>query len=170
MDINGFIGSFESLSKASKFRVEMSGVPLAVVNNQKLSFHCQATTVPSMTTGVIEQSYQGRKVKLKGDRTYEEWTFTIIIDNTWELYNQLFNWNKIDNTATGAPAQTLAYSDTIADARILALNENNEVTNTWELKGCWPSSIGNVEYAWDSNDTIQTCAITLQFNSFDIVT
>ena len=168
MDINEFIGSFDQLALASKFRVEMSGVGLATLNINKMAFHCKATTIPSVTTGVIEVGYQGRKVKVEGDRTFEEWTTTILLDESYELYKQLVAWNNLNNSPSGEVTQKVPYRDKVGAGRIFALNEQNETLSTWDFKGVWPSVIGSIEYDWESTDTVQTCPVTFQYNYFDV--
>jgi hypothetical protein len=55
----------------------------------KLTLTCQATTIPASTVGSIDIGYFGRKIKLAGDRTFDDWSVTILNDEDF-LVRDLF--------------------------------------------------------------------------------
>ena len=64
--------------------------------------------VPFMTKGAqasdvktIEVPYFGRQVKIAGNRTYAEWTPTIINDEDMSIRNAMEQWNHSINSIQG---------------------------------------------------------------------
>ena len=69
-------------ARASLFQVEVSlpsEVDGADAENQ-IRFLCKAASLPSSVIGQVEVPYFGRKIKMAGNRTFENWTITIMND------------------------------------------------------------------------------------------
>ena len=47
-------------------------------NSNNRQFFIKAAQLPASTIGFIEVPYKGRKVKRPGDRTFAEWTLTVL--------------------------------------------------------------------------------------------
>ena len=64
------------------------------------SFLCEAAQLPASTVGTIVVPFRGRQLKIAGDRTFAEWTVTIINDVNFKLRNAFETWmNAIANHA-----------------------------------------------------------------------
>jgi len=56
------------------------------------SFLCEAAQLPGSTFGIINVPFRGRILKLAGDRTFPEWTVTIINDTDFTVRNSFERW------------------------------------------------------------------------------
>lgn len=146
--------------RPSLFDIEISRA------GSRLRLLAQAAQVPSYTVGSIEVPYFGRKIKLAGDRTYAEWTTTIMIDETFETRRQLERWQMDINSAeTNLRAQIgNAYKE---DARVRLYGKAGNVIRTYRLIGCWPSDIAPIELDWNTTDTVAIYTVTWQFDYLD---
>ena len=129
-----------------------------------MNFLCQATQVPAMTMGVIEVPYFGRKIKVAGDRTYAEWTTTIMIEEDFGLRAELENWQEQINSAAGNTRAEVfeAYK---SEAEILMYGKGGGgAIRTYKLQGCWPTDVGTIELDWNTTDTIGTYTVTWAFD------
>ena len=48
--------------------------------SRKLTFMCRASALPGATIGSVTVPYFGRELKFAGNRTFADWTFTVIND------------------------------------------------------------------------------------------
>ena len=87
-------------AKASLFQVQITN-PINGIADLKTPFMVQAAALPESTLGTIEIPYFGRKVKLAGDRTFAEWTVTIMNDEDFLIRNAMENWMAAINSHQG---------------------------------------------------------------------
>ena len=73
-------------ARPNLFEVQISGLPnapfvTALGNGDKtFAFSCKASSIPAQTIGVVEVPYFGRSIKVPGNKTFDNWTVTIIND------------------------------------------------------------------------------------------
>ena len=75
-------------ARPSLFQIIMNN-PVDAAGDAKLPFMAQAAQIPASTVGTIEVPYFGRKIKIAGDRTFAEWTVTIINDEDFLIRNAM---------------------------------------------------------------------------------
>ena len=69
----------------------------SVEANDSFKFLCKAAAIPSMTIGVVEIPFRGRRVKVPGDRVFDTWTATIMVDENHFVRRAFKEWvNRID--------------------------------------------------------------------------
>lgn len=159
MNINDFKGSFSSIARSTHFRVSGFGMP------EKATLTCKAASIPASNLGPIEVPYMGRKIKVAGDRTYDEWSITIINTNDWEVRSYFEDWvtsinSEEENTGIVNP------SDYKMDGMIEHLDTNGNVIASYSMVGAWPSLVGPIELAWDNNDAIEEFEVTIQYDYY----
>src|SRR6266576_5422693 len=98
-DINQFkkFGIPQGGARPALFEVLMT--PPGIAGDTKLiSFKCMAASLPAFTTGVIEVPYFGRKVKVAGDRVFQDWQVNIINDEDFSVRAMMEKWSNEINT------------------------------------------------------------------------
>jgi len=53
---------------------------------------CKAASIPASTIASVDVNYMGRIVKVPGNRTYEDWTITVINDEEFSIRTAFENW------------------------------------------------------------------------------
>lgn len=159
MNIETFKSAFESLAKPTHFKVYGFGA------GRELEFLCKAASLPATTIGVIEVPYMGRKIKYPGDRTYAEWTITIMNDSSFTTRNYFEDWasrinNPVTNIGIGDPATIKE------DGYIDQLDANGNVLATYQMIGAWPMEVGSIETGWESTDTVEEYTVNLAYDYF----
>ena len=48
--------------------------------SQKISFTCKSATLPSSQLGVVNAPYMGRVAKFAGDRVFDDWSISVLLD------------------------------------------------------------------------------------------
>ena len=165
MAISDFTSSFSNLARPTLFDVSSIQVPSFVSGLDNVQFHAKATSIPTSNLGIIPVGYQGRKIKIPGDRTYDEWTVTFYNDVGWNIRDAFESWHN----AISAPESI--YGEPILDNifgsfSVAQKNNNNETIKTYTLEKAFPSVVGEIALDWDSNDAVETFDVTIAYSYF----
>jgi hypothetical protein len=92
-NISDFRGQLEfGGARPSLFEVQIFN-PANTTGDLKTPFLVRAAQLPGSTVGTVPVSYFGRQIKLAGNRTFADWTVTIINDEDFLIRNALEEWN-----------------------------------------------------------------------------
>ncbi len=147
-------------ARPTLFFVELTGAEYSQV-----PFMAKAASLPASTLGTIELSYFGRKVKVAGDRTYAEWSITIINDEDMLIRKGLENWHSKVNHASSNLRTMTEYKE---DAQVHQMGKTGGIIRTYNFVGLWPSEIGAIELAWDTNDAVEEDTVTRQYDYWTV--
>ena len=156
---------------------EVSGVIGAggTTTREAQSFHIKAASLPASSLGIIEVPYRGRKVKIPGDRTFAEWSITILCRSDMRLRNEFETWSDkinahITNTsgdhqpmANGAQSGSQPEGDVFTQWGISQLDRSGAHVKDYTFYGVWPSEIGAVELDYETTDSVAEFPVTLQY-------
>lgn len=87
-------------ARPSLFQVFITN-PVNSTGDLKTPFMVRTAQLPASTLGLIEVPYFGRKVKIAGDRTFAEWTTTVVNDEDFLVRNGIENWMNDINSHAG---------------------------------------------------------------------
>ena len=59
---------------------------------ENIEFMCKTAAIPGSTLPVVEVPFRGHKLKIAGDRTFEDWTITVINDINFTARTAVENW------------------------------------------------------------------------------
>lgn len=136
---------------------------------EQFKFLCMATNVPAFTVGVIEVPYFGRKIKVPGDRTYTEWTTTVMLDESFDIRDQLEAWNLSMNSYIENVGNVVNGSTGPKDNLAITLyGKAGNAVRSYTLESCWPIEVGPIDLDWNATDTIGTFQVTWAFDFMDI--
>ena len=76
-------------ARANLFDVTMTGASAAGLNASEFTFACKAAAIPAMTVATVDVPYFGRVVKVPGNKTFENWTVTVINDEEFLIRNAM---------------------------------------------------------------------------------
>jgi hypothetical protein len=161
MQVNAFKGSFADFGRANRFKVQISRL-----DGSKMQFHCKSASLPGSVIEAIAVPYMGRQIKIAGDRTFEDWSITVMLDKTYKLRQDLYDWHEQINATIGnnGPGSVSAYK---SDATVQALNIDGSVAGSYKFVGMFPTNVGAVEFSADSNNAISECAVTLAYDWYE---
>jgi len=156
-------------AKASLFQVQITN-PINGIADLKVPFMVQAASIPEATLGTIEVPYFGRKVKIAGDRTFAEWTVTIINDEDFLVRNAMEQWMANINTHQGniRPLASASPNQYKAQAQITQYSKTGTPLRTYSFNGLFPTTISSIEMDWGTTDAIETFQVTFQYDYWDV--
>ncbi len=134
---------------------------------RKLQFLCKSASLPGSTVGTVTVPFRGRQLKIAGDRTFEEWSITIINDTDFSVRNAFEAWMNTINAhvANVGPTSLASYTQ---QAQVEQFTREGPSLNPSPIKsylfeGCWPSTVAPIELSYDSSDEIEQFEVTLQY-------
>ena len=129
---------------------------------QDFNFLARTSNVPAMTVEQIVVPYFGRQIKIAGNRTYAEWTTTVMLEEDFSVRDQLEQWSmQINRGDTNIRAEV--NEEYKEDAQVLLYGKNGTVLRRYNLVGLWPQEVGTIELDWESGE-IGTYDVTWAFD------
>jgi hypothetical protein len=133
---------------------------------------CKSAALPGSNLGVIEVPFRGRTVKIAGDRTFDTWSVTFFNDKDFKSRAFFEQWMDNINSHEGNTAplfrpqqSTSGYMANMSVRQLEKTGEvNGEIIRTYTLWHCFPTSVGQIDLAYDSNDQIEEFTVEFQMS------
>ena len=111
-------------ARPNLFEVEL-GFPAYVQNVASLArFMVKTAQLPGSTLGSVPMQYFGREVKVAGNRTFADWTVTIINDENFAIRNAMDSWMRGINDNVSNLRDNRA-RNTVAGGQLFGSNGNS---------------------------------------------
>jgi len=162
-------------ARPNLFQVSLT-FPALVTNgvaaSQKATFMAKAAQLPGSTVGMVTVPYFGRELKFAGNRTFPDWTITIINDEDFTIRNTMESWlNAINshagNVRDGAATNPSSYS---VDAEVIQYGKAGNELKRYKFVGMFPQDVAPIDLDWGSNDTIEEFAVTFAYQYWEAET
>jgi len=143
------------------------------------NFLCKAAQLPASSVASVPVPFRGRILKVAGDRTFAEWTVSIINDEDFRMRTAFERWanvmSKLDD-ATGVTNPTSYMADAYVrqlgrGAQAFAQTNDggqSSVLRTYKFYDIFPSEISSIELSYDNGDQIEEFTVTFQVQYFTI--
>lgn len=156
-------------ARASLFQVQITN-PFNGAGDLKTPFMVQAAQIPESTLGTIDVPYFGRKIKIAGDRTFAEWTVTVMNDEDFLIRNAMEEWMANINSHVGnlRQAATSSPGEYKSQAQITQFSKTGNPLREYTFTGLFPTSVAPITMDWNTTDEIETFDITFQYDWWQI--
>ena len=155
-------------ARANQFKVTMPFPGYSQVGGEieDLAFLCTSTTIPAMAIGNVNVPFRGRQIKIAGDRTFADWSITVLNDTNFKLRNAFERWqnginNMSDNEGLSNPV------DYQVDAFVDQLDRNGNTLKSYTLRGAFPTEVAAIDLNYGTNDEVETFGVTFQYQYFE---
>lgn len=171
--ISDFKANFKGGARPNLFKCIITFPNNSKSLSEKASFLIKGAQLPGDVIAPIEVPYQGRKLKVAGDRTFEPWTITVINDvdmevrNEFEKWMNLINSHKTNTSAYSATGNHLAY---MADMEVIQLDrDGNDTKGTkkYEFKDAFPTNISPIDLNFETNDAIEEFTVEVNYQYWE---
>lgn len=157
-DITNFTARYNNLARMNRFKVTMDGTI------GDIEFFAKGATLPSSNVPAMDVQYQGRVLKLDGDRTYEPFEMTVYGDPDMAIRKQLETLQQNYN----GPVTNVGVLQQF-DMFVTLLNRDGSEAIRFQLFDCMISQITSVALDWGTNDSPMEFSVTIDYNYHDIV-
>jgi hypothetical protein len=140
-------------------------VPLGSSAGQKITFMAKSAQLPGSTLGTVPMYYFGRELKFAGNRTFADWTLTIINDEDFIIRNALEQWSSSINSHVANLRNVVAENQTTyaVDAAVSQFGKDGRTLNAYNFVGMFPTDIAPIDLDWGSNDSIEEYSVTFSY-------
>lgn len=168
-NINEFIANFGKAARPNRYRVELVYPAISGGDGKDIKFYAKGASIPPSTLGVINIPYMGRVFKQAGDRTFPEWTLTVMNDTSFSHRNAMEKWSNAINSHVGNGQLVDNY---FARAMFYQLDndEADTVIKQYIIENLWPSDVGAIEVGYETTDTVEEFTVTFQYSHWTAVT
>ena len=147
--------------------------------NGTFNFLCKAANLPASIVAAVNVPFRGRQLKVAGDRTFENWTVTVINDEDFKLRTAFERWmnvlSKLDD-ATGVTNPTSYMTDAYVQQlgrganRFATENQGGEsaVLRTYKFYDIFPTNISAIALSYDTGDTLEEFTVEFQVQYFTV--
>jgi hypothetical protein len=148
-------------------------VALGALAGSQARFKVKTAQLPGSTIGTVEVPYFGRQIKVAGNRTFAEWSVTILNDEDFVLRNAFEAWHRGINENTQNLRNSAAVNTNFggygADAQVWQYGKSGSLLKEYLFVGLWPSDIAAIDLDWGSNDTIEEYSVTFTYQYWESV-
>jgi hypothetical protein len=159
-------------ARPSLFKVRFTAVPDGIPDaSLDLEFVAKASQIPASTIQPVEVPYFGRTIKLAGNRTFSDWTITVMNDEGMKHRNMFEAWhNKINSLISNRQDSN---SDSLLDYKVAAEvlqygkagpGDDSGVIRAYQFEGLWPIDVSAMQLAWESQNQIQEFDVTFSYD------
>lgn len=141
-------------------------------DGETVSIMCKSAALPATSVGTVELPFRGRVIKVPGDRTFENWTATFYMDDSFQLRGAYERWVDLTNRVNANISEVTAYSDILRDIEIAQLDKFGGGTNglrairSYTLVQAFPVSVSQVTVAYDNNDSYEEFDVEFAYQYF----
>ena len=131
----------------------------------KYNFMCRAAQLPGSTVNQVPVNYFGRELKFAGNRTFTEWTVTIINDEDFVVRNAMELWmSRLNSHVSNLRASNyISPAQYQQDGFVTQFGKADEILKIYKFVGMFPIDISPIELDWGANDTIEEYAVTFAY-------
>ena len=151
------------------FPSNIAGVSVEAI--ERIQFLCRASSVPASSIASVPVPYFGRQVKVAGDRTFSDWSVTIMNDEDYVVRNAFEAWHnsinsiisnrRADNTSGESAVDGSGYKGT---AYVQQYSKNGDIIKQYRFDNIFPVNVDEMGLDWDATNTIQTFGVTFAYD------
>lgn len=157
-------------ARPNLFEVELTFPPSLNIEGEGVAglsrFMIKAAQLPGSTVGTVTVPYFGREIKFAGNRTFPDWTVTVINDENFKIKNAFERWlNYINGHQTNlrAPGRNISALDYFADMGIRQYSKSGDVIKYYKFVQAFPVDLAPIDVNWGDNDAIEEFSITFAY-------
>lgn len=142
-----------------------------------ISFYIKAAQIPESTIASVPINFLGREFKVPSiDRTFVDWTVTIINDEDFRIRHLFESWIEFmapgkaifESAASFGPTSTI-----FGNLEVHQLKKQGEVvqgavnggtySGSYYFVDAFPINVSSIELSWDTKDTIEEFSVTFAY-------
>lgn len=155
-------------ARPSLFNVYLSvptGIGIDNVSVQKFTFVCRTAELPEMNVSNIEIPYFGRKIKVAGERSFADWSVTVMNDEDFSVRSMFETWNNaINRLVSNVRDPNLNAEQYKTDMEVIQYGKDGTLLRSYMLIGAWPAQLGAISLGWDSGNAVEEFTVNFCYD------
>jgi hypothetical protein len=128
-----------------------------------LPIFAKGTSIPGATIGTIVVPYFGREIKLAGNRTFPEWTVTVLNDENFSIRSQFERWMNYINDH-GSNVRGSASYVAKGNVKQYAKSGTGNISASYSFINMFPTDLSEITLDWGDNDVIEEYTVTFAYD------
>jgi len=134
---------------------------------QEFSYLCRAASLPAAKVSTVEVSTPGgRKIKLAGGRTFEDWQITVYNDTNMVMRSRFEAWQ----TACSNWDSPAGFDNIDAYAsnqwNVTQLDRAGRAMRAYQFFNMWPTGLGAIDLNFDASTAIEQFTVDLAYSHY----
>lgn len=171
-------------ARPNLFEVAIPSFPTPITSdwqdlNDDLQFLCKAASLPASSMAEIPVPFRGRILKVAGDRTFADWTITVINDENFQLRTAFEKWmnlmsNLADATGVTNPASYMVNAYVTQLGRGANAHQatqeyaKSSILRIYKMYSIFPTEVSAIDLSYETTDTVEQFDVTFQVQWFEI--
>lgn len=153
-------------ARANLFKVTLNYPAYAGGDVELTSFLCKTAQLPQSSVGSFIVNFRGREMKVASERTFEDWTVTIINDTDFAVRDSMERWM---NGINGHSSNTGLVNpvDYQADLIVDQLDRDESVIKRINIRGAFPTVLSPIQLSYDTRGEIETFDVTFSYQYWE---
>ena len=159
-------------ARANLFEVVISDIDATLMTAagvKEFTFACKAAAIPAMAITAVEVPYFGRVVKVPGNKTFDNWSVTIINDEGFAIRNGFEKWVASMGTHIGniqSTASSALESGLYGNAEVVHYGKSGTASKlaTYNFVNIFPVSVSEIALGWDANDAVEEFTVEFAYD------
>lgn len=144
-------------------------------------FVCRAASIPASVVGQIEVPYFGRRIKLAGNRVFENWQVVVLNDEDFLVRNAFEKWSMFVNSHENnlrdpsvisesglnsyrSEAHVRQYAKTGVLGGGASSGDSAIPTREYTFVNLFPVNVASIDLSWDATDAIEEFAVEFAYD------
>jgi hypothetical protein len=155
-------------ARPSLFNVFLSvpqGIGIDSVSVDKFRFVCRSAELPASSVSSIDIPYFGRKIKVAGDRSFTDWSVTVMNDEDFAVRSLFETWsNAMNRLVSNVRDPNISAENYKTDLEIIQYGKDGSEIRSYQLVGAFPTEIGNISLDWDSANAVESFSVNFAYD------
>ena len=151
-------------ARPSLFKVALqvpTGIGIDSVSVRKFEFVCRTAELPEVAVSSFDVPYFGRKIKLAGDRNFNDWQVNIMNDEDFAVRSLFETWsNALNRHVSNVRDPAISEELYKVDLEVTQFSKDGEKIRSYLIVGAFPNSIGEIGLSWDQANAIENFNVT----------
>lgn len=165
--LNDFLPQFaDGGARPNRYWVQLT-FPAGVAGNaEKIMFTTKGSAIPSSNLSHVDVPFFGRMLKVAGDKTFDDWNITVLLDNDWVGRTPFESWHSNILRFTNNVAILMPPTDYYGTAEVTPLGRDGSELETYTIEGIFPLNVSELTIGYDMNEQIYEQQVTFAVNNW----
>jgi len=143
------------------------GIGVDQNSRDKFRFTCRGASLPASTIQSIDVGYFGRKIKVQGDRTFQDWSVTVMNDEDFLVRSMFEKWsNALNRMESNIRDPQFAEEENSykVDMDVIQYGKDGSLIRQYTIIGGFPTDISEIQLDWDTTNQIETFTVRFAYD------
>lgn len=162
---NGLVYGGARPSLFNVFMTAPAGLGLDVVSQDKFRFVCKTAELPESTISSIDIPYFGRRIKVAGERSFQDWSVTVMNDEDFAVRAMFEAWsNALNRHVSNVRDPAISAENYKTDLEVIQYGKDGTELRSYQLVGAFPTQISAIGLNWESQNAIEEFSVNFAYD------